>query len=343
MTDVDAMLLLAFVLALGAAALLTPCARRLGLACNLLDHATDWKTHRHPTPYLGGAAVLLAFALGAVLAPDLRAAAILLTVAFTLSLVGTVDDALRLDVRWRLLSEVAAGGVLWAAGYGWRLDVAEGLNLILTCLWVVAVINALNLIDLMDTVASGVLFATAGGLALLAYLEGQTTAAVMCVALTGGILGFLPYNVSPARIFLGDGGTMGLGFLLAGLTLLALGPDREDAAVLLVTPVLVLVPLSDAAWRAVKRIRRGVSIMTAGHDSVANDVLRHVGTPPRVGLLLAAGQAVCSTAAVLAIYGDAAIAATSAALLLGAISLAWLRVVASADRLRRVGAPLSRE
>ena len=336
-------LLSSFALALFVAGALTPVARRAALACGLLDRPGGWKTHMHPTPFLGGAAVLAGVTTASLLAPDRRTVALLLGAGVILSLVGTIDDARHVDVRWRLLIELSVGCFLWACDLGWQLGAPEAVNLALTSLWVLTVINAFNIIDLMDSVATSILIASAIGVAVLAQLGGETTAAVMSISIVGAALGFLPFNNKPSRIFLGDGGTMALGFLVAALVILAVDGAADDARLLVVAPLLFAIPLIDAVWRAYRRIKRGVSIMTAGHDSLANHVQRQVFTPGRVALVLAGGQAVFSGVAVISIRSGAIATGLATIMIVSASLFLALWSVSSSSLLRRVGALLSRE
>jgi UDP-GlcNAc:undecaprenyl-phosphate GlcNAc-1-phosphate transferase len=162
------------------------------------------------------------------------------------------------------------------------------------------------------------------------------------MAVAGAALAFLPFNITPSRIFLGDGGTMSLGFLIAALVILSLdGADAKPES-FLAAPLLFCVPLADAVWRALRRVKAGISLMTAGHDSFADQLQRRGVSPARVGLAFAVAQALLSTVAVFSIRGQvlavgvAALVAASAGLLAaGAASPSWF--------VRRVGALLSRE
>jgi UDP-GlcNAc:undecaprenyl-phosphate GlcNAc-1-phosphate transferase len=187
--------------------------------------------------------------------------------------------------------------------------------------------NAFNIIDLMDGLASSMITASAGGLAALAWLENEPTTAVIALALVGASLGFLPFNTAgPARIFLGDSGTMPLGFLVSALIPLALGGAANHPTWLASAPLFFCIPLVDASWRALKRFGRGVSLMTAGHDSLADSLQRRVATPFRVAALLAGAQALCSATAVGLIELDgnsglvAALVATASLLAVSAAS-----------------------
>jgi UDP-GlcNAc:undecaprenyl-phosphate GlcNAc-1-phosphate transferase len=295
-------LLIGFGLALTVAALLTVVASWVAERCGFVDHPIAWKTHTRPTPYLGGVAVLAGVTAGSVAAPNLHTVALLLGASWLLSIVGVVDDAMNLDVRLRLVFELLGGVFLWSLNLGWHFAGPHWINLLVTVVWVLACVNAFNIIDLMDGLATSVVATSAAGLALLACIENETTMSVIALASVGACIGFLPFNVAqPARIFLGDGGTMALGFLVSALIPIALHGGRGQPHAIAAGLLLFWVPFVDASYRALKRIRRRVSLMTAGHDSLADGLQRRLGTPLNVSVLVAGVQAVCSVLAVGAI------------------------------------------
>jgi UDP-GlcNAc:undecaprenyl-phosphate/decaprenyl-phosphate GlcNAc-1-phosphate transferase len=292
-------LLIGFGLALTVASLLTLPASWVAERCGFLDDPIAWKTHARPTPYLGGVAVLAGVTAGSVAAPNLDTVALLLGGSWLFSVVGVVDDAMNLDVRLRLIFELIGGAFLWSLNLGWQFSGSQWINLFVTVAWVVVCVNAFNVIDLMDGLATSVLIASAAGLALLACVENEMTTSVIALAAVGACIGFLPFNAAkPARIFLGDGGTMALGFLVAALIPIALQGGKDHPHAITAGLLLFWVPFVDATYRALKRMRRRVSLMTAGHDSLADGLQRRLGTPLNVSLVMAGAQAVCSGLAV---------------------------------------------
>jgi UDP-GlcNAc:undecaprenyl-phosphate GlcNAc-1-phosphate transferase len=285
-----------FAIAVTVAAVMTPFARRVGLRCGFVDRPTGWKEHVVPTPCLGGVAVLAAATAGALVAPSVRTVAVFFGLAWVFSLVGAVDDVLNLDVRLRLLFEAAGATCLWSLGFGWHLTNPKWIDLLATIVWVLVVVNSFNIIDLMDGLASSVIAAAASGIAVLAWAQHEPTTTAIALAVVGASLGFLPFNLTrPARIFLGDGGTMSLGFLVSALIPLALHGAGNGAP--LIAPALLLfwVPLLDASYRVFTRVGRGVSLMTAGHDSLADTLQRRLLTPGKVSLLVCGVQGLFSS------------------------------------------------
>jgi UDP-GlcNAc:undecaprenyl-phosphate GlcNAc-1-phosphate transferase len=280
-----------------------PVAIRLSHATGFLDRPHGWKSHARATPILGGAAVVLAFCLAAGAASDdLGRLAPLLAGVVVLAVVGAVDDRVSLKPRHKIPPEVAAATLAWAGGFRWILGGPEALDFLVTVLWVVGVINAINLLDLMDGLATTVTLAAVTACATLAALEGDVVVAGAACALAGACLGFLRFNLAaPARVFLGDGGTIPIGFATAVLAMGAIGPVATSWGSVVAGAVLLAVPLLDMTVRILLRVRRGVSIMTAGPDSTANLLRDRLPSARAVALIAGAIQAGLSAAAVAAV------------------------------------------
>jgi UDP-GlcNAc:undecaprenyl-phosphate GlcNAc-1-phosphate transferase len=302
-------------------------ARRL----DFLDRPVGWKQHASPTPYLGGLAVLLGFGLAAVaLADGTGTYAPIVVCAVALAVLGIADDRWNVGARYRVGAELASGAVLWAADLGWSVFSSDTLNLMLTALWVLAVINAFNLLDLMDGVATTVAATCATAIGILAVIHSAPVLAALAFALAGACLGFLPFNArSPARIFLGDGGSMPVGLVLAALTIGAVDTASVGGFDLLMGALLLGLPLLDMTFRIVSRIRRGVSLMTGGPDSLANLLRRRLSSAAAVGVSLGALQALSSAAAITGLgFGmDAALVIGVTALVVGAVAIVVLDVL----------------
>ena len=315
---------------------LTALAIRAGHRFGLLDHPLGWKEHARPTPYVGGVAVLVAFAaVGPAMAGDLDRLWPLPALAAAMAALGFMDDRSSLPASLRVAAELGAGALLWVADLGFSVFSSDATNLVLTACWVVALINAINLLDLMDGVASSVAAVAAAGVGVLAALGGDDALALLAFALAGSCAGFLVWNLrSPARVYLGDSGTMAIGFLVAGCVAAMPYGDRAGWAILLGAVPLFGVPLFDVALRIHLRLRRGISLLTGGPDSAANWLRTHVGTPRRVSIVLSIVQAALSGLAIGALrLSDGAVLALSA--LLGAAALAVGRTIA--------GSPWARE
>jgi UDP-GlcNAc:undecaprenyl-phosphate/decaprenyl-phosphate GlcNAc-1-phosphate transferase len=303
---------------------LTPYAIALANRLEFHDKPLGYKGHLKPTPYLGGSAVMAGFALAVLVAAgDWQKTAPLLGGAALMWAIGTIDDRRTVSPGLRVLAELALGVLVWQAGLGWNLHGGGGLDLALTGLWVVAVVNAFNLFDNMDGAAATMGLAVAGGAALIGVVRGDVWLAVAAASLSGACLGFLPRNLSrPSRIFLGDGGSMPIGFAVSVLTMMAAGTTTVAWRSLLVALLLVAVPALDTSLVIISRRRRGVSVLTGGRDHLTHRTQRLLSTPHTVALALGVAQAALSLLAVLVSRGDSTVLVISVSLyVLGAGAL----------------------
>ena len=285
-------LILAFVAALGLAQVGVPLAIRLALATGFLDHPKGYKKHDRPTPYLGGLGVMAAALPVGLIAGGGSDVGVIVAAAAGLCVVGIIDDRAHLGPVVRVLAEFAAAFALWRADLGWLLWDGNFLDLALTTLWVVGLVNAFNLMDNLDGATGTVGGVSALGVGVLAAVQGEIAIAAMMFALAGACAGFLRFNLArPSRVFLGDGGSMPIGFLLAaGLTAIPSTEGFGTAAVFAVVP-LVGLAIFDTTLVVFSRLRRGVGVFTGGRDHLTHRLLTLVRTPQNVALVLAGAQA----------------------------------------------------
>lgn len=289
-------------LAFGGAALLAlvtvPAARHVALRTGFLDTPRDYKKHASATPYLGGAGVLAAFVSAAVLigeALSVEPIPLLIGLALLLSALGSIDDRRPLGPGLRFSFQVAAAVMLWMEGVRWDPFDLEVANLLVSVVWIVGLTNAFNLLDNMDGACATTAAVSGAGIGVIALgREAPAELAATAFALSGACAAFLLFNFSTTRkIFLGDGGSMPIGFLVASLSMLLPAADRE-LAVLAAVP-LVAAAIFDTTLVVVSRRRRGVGVLTGGRDHSTHRLLARLGTPQRVCGVLAAGM-VCFTA-----------------------------------------------
>jgi UDP-GlcNAc:undecaprenyl-phosphate GlcNAc-1-phosphate transferase len=278
-----------------------PAAIHLGHRIGFLDRPVGYKGHAKPTPYLGGSVVLAGFLAGALahLAVQESHLLPLFVGATVLWVVGTVDDRVSLGPRVRVVAEVLVGILLWQSGLGWSLFPGELADLVVTVLWVVGVVNAFNLMDNLDGAAGTVGAVCAGGIALLAAQSGPESLTALAVATSGACIGFLHYNLKrPAQIFLGDGGSMLLGFLVAGLSMAVWREANLDGVDILPTIILIGLPVLDMTLVIVSRIRRGAPIGKGGRDHITHRLYAKLGSTWGVALTLALAQGALCLAAI---------------------------------------------
>jgi len=273
-----AIYMLIFVVALLSAIVGTPVVRRLAVRMGAMDQPSARKVHTSPMPRLGGVAIYGAFILALLLLGDRNYVPQVVGIfagATMISFLGIWDDRWGLRPIVKLAGQVLATVVLIASGVQVQsmhflpVDVPL-VNEIVTVIWVVGITNALNLLDNMDGLSSGVAAVAAGFFLLLAAFSGQYLVASLAAALLGACLGFLYYNFNPATIFMGDSGSLFIGFVLAAVGI-KLRFDNP-ASVTWMVPVLVLgLPIFDTTLVLVSRLRRGVNpFTTAGKDHTSH-------------------------------------------------------------------------
>jgi UDP-GlcNAc:undecaprenyl-phosphate GlcNAc-1-phosphate transferase len=287
----------AFTLGLVVTLIATPFARKLAIRTHFYDHPVGFKAHRSPTPYLGGAAVMAGFIIASAPFGLIGDFTRLTVCAVVLLAIGVVDDRVGLGIMPRLIAQAGAAGLLWVVDLGWAILPSDAANLALTVLWVVGLTNAFNLMDNIDGAAGTVAAVCAAGVAALALLQGQVPLATLALAVSGACAGFLPYNLArPSRIFLGDGGSMPLGLLVAGL-IMAVPDGALDWATLLASAPLVGLPILDTTLVVVSRYRRRATILSGARDHVTHRLLGVLRSEGRVALALAIAQgALCGLA-----------------------------------------------
>jgi UDP-GlcNAc:undecaprenyl-phosphate GlcNAc-1-phosphate transferase len=276
--------LVAFGLACALALWLTPLAARVASHVGLVDRrSSDRRLHSRPVPFGGGIAMFVAVAVPVLLLqPSLggRAHAILLG-ACVCAAVGLLDDRFEIHAVVKLLGELAAAAIPVSAGATidhLTLPLLHPLDLgvlqyPVTMLWIVGLMNSFNFIDGMDGLAAGIGAITASTFAILALSLNRGGAALLAAALAGACLGFLRHNFHPARVFMGDAGSLTLGFLLA--TIAVQGVLTTAAAGALLFPMLVLlVPIFDTSFVLLHRIKYGRSFWSADANHLHHRFVR---------------------------------------------------------------------
>jgi UDP-GlcNAc:undecaprenyl-phosphate GlcNAc-1-phosphate transferase len=274
--------LIAFAVALVGSLCLTVPVRRFALQYGMVDHPGPRKVHLRPVPLLGGIAIYLGFVLAILLtlqgAPQQQMTSILAG-ATLLAVVGGMDDGRLLHHQVKLFVGMPAAALFLLAS-GIRVDIfarfipgVAGMVLdgCLTLFWVVGITASFSILDHMDGLCTGISAVGATFFFLSATLSGQTMVRTLAAATLGAALGFLLWNFNPARIFMGDGGAMFLGFLMATLGL-KVRPEGIHGSVSWLVPVLILgVPIFDTTLVSISRARRGLLPFTSpGKDHTAH-------------------------------------------------------------------------
>ena len=278
----------AFFIALALTLAGLPWVRRAALALDLVDAPAQRKIHRTPMPLLGGAAIFLG-AIAAVLIiyrgePEPTVIGVLLATT-VVALTGLIDDYRPLPAWAKLAGQVAGFLILVAFGIRVRLPLPEPFDYAITLLWLLGITNAINFLDNMDGLSAGIAAVTTSFILLLALTNGQFLVSALAAALLGACLGFLRYNFPPARIFMGDVGSLFLGFLLAVMGIQLRFPDNSNFVTWIVPIFLLGLPIFDMTLVVVSRLRRGLSPNTAGRDHTSHRLVR-LGFSPREAVLI---------------------------------------------------------
>jgi UDP-GlcNAc:undecaprenyl-phosphate/decaprenyl-phosphate GlcNAc-1-phosphate transferase len=265
MTTVESLTISA-VMAFGLVVVLTPVVKALALRCNIIAPPCEESGHPEPIPVLGGVAIVVAVIVALGVAGELPLW--MLAGMLALLAVGVVDDAVALTPSRKLLAQLAVVAFfLWAAPPPPEVTRWPVVNLGLAAFWMVAVINAFNLIDGLDGLAAGLGIAAVGAVGVVAWWSHDP--AVACAALAAGAAlgGFLLFNFYPASIFMGDSGALPMGFLLGALSLQGAALEFNSHLSRAVFPVLVmLVPLLDTTIVTVSRLATENPISRRGLD-----------------------------------------------------------------------------
>lgn len=262
-------------------------------------------------------------------------------------LLGIVDDTKGMRARYKLLGQVGVATFLCVGGFSidtvglpllGTIELGPILGALFTIFWVVGMINAFNLIDGIDGLASGIAFVGVSAMVVLGLLQQNAFVTFAGAAMAGCLLGFLCYNFPPARIFLGDTGSMFLGYMLAAMTLM--GSQKYETAVILFTPMLALsFPIFETLISIVRRYLRGVPVFMGDSHHTHHRLLSKGYSQPRVVLTLYGVAVFLAAAAILAtvIPEGSPWAFTPYALFaLTLISIAWLADYLRPTTFRRI-------
>jgi UDP-GlcNAc:undecaprenyl-phosphate GlcNAc-1-phosphate transferase len=291
-------LALGFVASLVASLFLVPLVARYALKAGLFDAPGERKIHVHPVPRLGGVAIFMSFiiALGVVGVFGHSPAVFLfgkgnlglIAGGMLIFLLGLLDDLLNLSPYIKLAGQFLAAFVAFGMGVsiealdlpGSLLLVLNALSLPFTLLWMVGISNAVNFIDGVDGLAGGVGMFAAMTLAVVAIFTGQPQVALLALILCASCLGFLVYNLHPARIFMGDSGALFIGFTLACLSVLGV---LKTYTVVVLAPVLVLcIPVLDITYSTLRRLLLGKNPFIADGEHLHHRLLKAGLSQPKV-------------------------------------------------------------
>ncbi len=341
----------AFFISLVLAAVLTPLVRAFAIARGWFDYGLEArKVHGRPIPRLGGVAIVIAFyapLVGMLLYPtgmaahfysDPHRAFALLLGGLAIAGLGLYDDLQGAGAKMKLVVQLAVALGLWFAGFqvdelglpGFGTIALGAFALPVTLLWITGIVNAMNLIDGLDGLAGGIAFLALATSFVVAFVRGDATMALLCAALAGSTAGFLVYNFNPASIFMGDTGSMFLGYVLAAGSIQT--RQKASTAVALLAPIVSLgLPIVDTMLAIVRRALAGRPIFSADRDHIHHRLLAR-GFTHRQAVLVLYGTSLllCAFGLALSFASSAQTAAVLTALaMLGVFGVRTLRRVES--------------
>lgn len=272
---------------------LTPLVRRFAVKVGAVDEPVERSIHKIPVPYLGGIAIYAALAVGLAVRHDWNREILgILGGGLFILAFGVLDDRMRFPARVKLLGQAVAAAILVGSGVQieWATNPFGGmiylgwLGIPLTMFWAICVMNVINLVDGLDGLAAGISSIATLTLLYIALVQGNIEVVALTAALAGSTLGFLPYNFNPARIFMGDGGSMFLGFALAAISVEG-ALKTITAAALIVSALALGFPLVDTAFAIVRRFMNRRPIQEADKDHIHHRLLE-LGLSQRQAVLL---------------------------------------------------------
>jgi UDP-GlcNAc:undecaprenyl-phosphate GlcNAc-1-phosphate transferase len=260
--------------ALLASAALTPAVRAFARRSGAVAAPKSDRWHTRPTAMLGGVAIVVAVLLPLLLLlPPTRERIVVVAASAALFLVGLIDDFLRIKPYQKLIGQLLGAAAVIYFGLILPWTSSYVLNLLITVFWLVGITNAVNMLDNMDGLAAGICAIAAAFLALNFYVNHQLPEALTLVTFAGALLGFLIYNHQPASIFMGDCGSMFIGFFLASSALASGtggGRSRSVVAVLAVPVLVLVVPIFDTTLVTLLRKMAGRSASRGGRDHTSH-------------------------------------------------------------------------
>ena len=301
------MYILAFCIAALASFILTPYVKILAFRIGALDKPDGRKVHTGIMPRLGGLGIYAAFIISVLCSMHITRDIFALMLGGTvIVLVGIADDVYQLPAKVKLLGQIAAAAVLvlfdiqieWLNNPWGGYLYLEYLSVPLTIFWIVSFTNVVNLMDGLDGLAAGVSAIASITVILVAVQQGFYPVAVITAALAGGIIGFIRYNFNPASIFMGDTGSMFIGYMLAAISVF--GAVKSAATIALIVPAVALgLPIMDTAFAILRRYNNGRPIFQPDKGHFHHRLLAMGMSQKQAVLLMYIISAVLGIAAIL--------------------------------------------
>ena len=286
---------------------------------NALDIPNERKVHKKPMPRIGGLAIFSAFLVGYMLFglhDDPRMISVLIG-SFIIILTGIIDDINPIKARNKFLFQILAALVVVLYGkmyftditlIGFTFNFPTWINMVLTTFFIVAVINAINLIDGLDGLSSGICSIYFLTIAIIGFVLNKFGGldVILSLIMLGATLGFLCHNFPPAKIFMGDTGSMFLGFIISIIALI--GYKVATVTSILIPIILLFIPIIDTLFAIIRRVLKKESIGTPDKEHLHHQLLRMTSSPTKTVLLIYFINAIFSAISIFFVLGEKKIA-----------------------------------
>ena len=301
-----------------ASLILTSVSKKIAEHVGAIDIPDKRKIHKVPTPRLGGLAIFITFLIGYMLYGTISTQMISVLIGgFILLLTGIIDDIKPIRARYKLLGQIIAACIVVIYGQlffnnikiaGLTLVFPQAINMGLSIFFMVAIINAINLIDGLDGLAAGIssiYFITISILGIFLNKLGGLDI-ILSIILLGSTLGFLVHNFPPARIFMGDTGSMFLGFMISIIALL--GYKTTTITSIIVPIVILFIPILDTLLAIFRRLLKKEPIIAPDKEHIQHQLLKKTKSPTKTIIIIYLINALFSFTSILYVLGNTLLA-----------------------------------
>ncbi len=301
-----------------ASLILVPIVKKIAIHINAMDEPNERKIHKVPMPRLGGLAIFLAFLLGYMLYGEISTQMLSILIgSFLLILVGIVDDIHSVKARYKLIVQIVAAAIVVLYGdlsftelsvFGYNIYFNDFFGALLSILFIVAITNAINLIDGLDGLAAGISSIYFLTIAIIAFILNRIGGldVIISLIMLGSTLGFLFHNFPPAKIFMGDTGSLFLGFMISIIALL--GYKVTTFTSLIVPIVILAIPIFDTVFAILRRLIKGQNIGVADKEHFHHQLLKMKYSPTKSILIIYVIDIAFAAVSIFYILGDNQIA-----------------------------------
>lgn len=301
-----------------ASLILVPIVKKIAIHINAMDEPNERKIHKVPMPRLGGLAIFLAFLLGYMLYGEISTQMLSILIgSFLLILVGIVDDIHSVKARYKLIVQIVAAAIVVLYGdlsftelsvFGYNIYFNDFFGALLSIIFIVAITNAINLIDGLDGLAAGISSIYFLTIAIIAFILNRIGGldVIISLIMLGSTLGFLFHNFPPAKIFMGDTGSLFLGFMISVIALLGY---KVTTFTSLIVPIIILaIPIFDTVFAILRRLLKGQNIGVADKEHFHHQLLKMKYSPTKSILIIYVIDIAFAAVSIFYILGDNQIA-----------------------------------